>query len=94
MFEWWSGETSTSVGLTADVLNFFAPVTKVDFYEVDYLIGTATQAPYSVLYQYASVGQHQIVVLDFFVVGLGGQGARFCHKPIRRLTKKVAHWPS
>jgi len=40
------------------------------------------------------VGQQQIVVLDFCVVGLGGEGARFGHKPIRRRTKKVAHGPA
>ena len=36
--------------ITADVINFFAPVTKVDFYEGSRLIGTATEPPYSVVY--------------------------------------------
>jgi hypothetical protein len=43
-----------AVLITADVFSFVAPVTKVNFYEGASLIGTATQAPYSVVYQNSS----------------------------------------
>jgi hypothetical protein len=67
VIEWWDHcylcpPPGVYVGLTADVFNFSTPVTKVDFYEFDYLIGTATQAPYSVVYQYPAVGRHDQIV--------------------------------
>ena len=53
------------VTITADVFNFSAPVTKVDFYEGSTLIGTATQAPYSVVYYnpFIDNSRHYIVAV-------------------------------
>src|SRR5678815_4952533 len=67
VIEWWDHcslcpPPGVNVGLTADVFNFFAPVTKVDFYDHDELIGTATQAPYFVVYQNPFVARHDQIV--------------------------------
>ncbi|MBI3416211.1 MAG: hypothetical protein HY043_13025, partial [Verrucomicrobia bacterium] len=51
-----------SVAITAGVSNFSAAVTKVDFYEHSELIGTATQEPYSIVYQNPSIGLHDQIV--------------------------------